>query len=225
MPGMFSPPPPISDPDMHHATCVKHVLWCMPGSLTSGFLWSRWRGKRSRHSRRMRNLQFYVSGKRPIADVIGTVTTTTTNTKPLEQYSSIPCGLELYMVHTFHIGYNNKLGKVLDGNQILLKVSAYTFEIQSVFAEYELEFQNHILSVTVIQNLYISNATVVLQSATFDFRSLFTPVAFQYVRWNGCVVGDKIGTICGNDLPLIAIPRFSSTLGIAREIQSITAAH
>ena len=51
---------------MHHGTCVTHVPWCMPGSLTSGFLWSRWRlgrGKRSRHSRRMRNPQFYVSGK------------------------------------------------------------------------------------------------------------------------------------------------------------------
>ena len=45
---------------------VKHVSWCMPGSLTSGFLWSRWWGKRSRHSRRMRNPQFFVSGKRPI---------------------------------------------------------------------------------------------------------------------------------------------------------------
>ena len=54
----------------HHGlavpTCVTHVPWCMSGSLTSGFLWSRWRGKRSRHSRRMRNLQFYVSGKRPM---------------------------------------------------------------------------------------------------------------------------------------------------------------
>ena len=30
------------------------------------FLWSRWRGKRSRHSRRMHNPQFYVSCKRPI---------------------------------------------------------------------------------------------------------------------------------------------------------------
>ena len=39
---------------------------CMPGSLTSGFLWNQWRGKRSRHSRRMRNPQFYVSGKRPM---------------------------------------------------------------------------------------------------------------------------------------------------------------
>ena len=63
-PGTFSPPPRVSDPDMHHGTCVTHVPWCMPGSLTSGFLWSRWRGKRSQHSRRMRNPQFYVSGKR-----------------------------------------------------------------------------------------------------------------------------------------------------------------
>ena len=66
MPGTFSPPPRASDPDMHHGTCMTHVPWCMSGSLTHGFLWSRWRGNRSRHSRRMRNLQFYVSGKRPI---------------------------------------------------------------------------------------------------------------------------------------------------------------
>ena len=43
MPGTFSPPPRVSDPDMHHGTCVSHVSWCMSGSLTSGFLWSRWR--------------------------------------------------------------------------------------------------------------------------------------------------------------------------------------
>ena len=46
MPGMFSPPPRVSDPGMHRGTCVTHLSWCMPGSLTSGFLWSRWRGKR-----------------------------------------------------------------------------------------------------------------------------------------------------------------------------------
>ena len=40
-------------------------------SLTSGFLWSRWRGKRSRHSRRMHNPQFSVSDKRPIAPARG----------------------------------------------------------------------------------------------------------------------------------------------------------
>ena len=53
--------PPVSDPGMHHGTCVTHVPWCMSGSLNP-----RWRGKRSRHSRRMRNPQFYVSGKRPM---------------------------------------------------------------------------------------------------------------------------------------------------------------
>ena len=36
-------------PDMHHGTCVTRVPWCMPISLTSDFLWSRWRGKRSLH--------------------------------------------------------------------------------------------------------------------------------------------------------------------------------
>ena len=55
MPGTFSPLPRISDPRRHHGTCV-----------TSGFLWSQWRGKRSRHSRCMRNPQFYVSGKKPM---------------------------------------------------------------------------------------------------------------------------------------------------------------
>ena len=48
---------------MHHGACMTHVPWCMLGSLTNGFLWNRWRGKRSR---RMRNPQFYVSGKRHI---------------------------------------------------------------------------------------------------------------------------------------------------------------
>ena len=66
MPGMLSPPPPVSDPDMHHSTCVTHVQWYMTGSLNSGFLWSRWWGKRSRHSRCMRNPHFCVSGKRPM---------------------------------------------------------------------------------------------------------------------------------------------------------------
>ena len=69
MTGTFSPPPRVSDPDMHNGECVTHVPWCMPGSLTSGFLWSRWRGKHSRHSPRMGNTQFYISGKRPMGVV------------------------------------------------------------------------------------------------------------------------------------------------------------
>ena len=65
IPGTFSKSSLVSDADMHHGTCMAHVPWCMPGSLNSGFLWSRWREERSRHSRCMRNQQFYVSGKRP----------------------------------------------------------------------------------------------------------------------------------------------------------------
>ena len=66
MPGTFSLPPRVSDPDMHHGTCVTHVPWSMPGSLTSGFLWSRSQGKRSRHSQHKRNLRFNVTGMRPM---------------------------------------------------------------------------------------------------------------------------------------------------------------
>ena len=58
LPGTFSPRLWVSDPDMHHGTCVTHVPWCMPGSLSSGFPWRRWWGKLSRHSRRMCNPQF-----------------------------------------------------------------------------------------------------------------------------------------------------------------------
>ena len=57
MPRTLSPPPRVSNPD---------VPWCMPGFLISSCLWSRWRGKRSRHSWCMRNPQFYISGKRPM---------------------------------------------------------------------------------------------------------------------------------------------------------------
>ena len=67
MPGPLSPPPRASDPDMHHGTCVTRVPWCMRVSLTSGSFWSRWRGKRSRYSRGMRNPQVCESVKKPIA--------------------------------------------------------------------------------------------------------------------------------------------------------------
>ena len=58
--------PRVSDPDMHHGTCVRHVPLSVPGFLTSGFLWGRWQGKSSRHPRSMPNTQLCVSGKRPI---------------------------------------------------------------------------------------------------------------------------------------------------------------
>ena len=64
--GNVFPLPRVNDPDVHHGTCMAHVPWPMPGWLTGGFLWSWWRGKRSRHSRCMRSAQFYVSSKRPM---------------------------------------------------------------------------------------------------------------------------------------------------------------
>ena len=42
--GTFFPPPRVSHPDLHQGSSVTHVPWCMPGSLTSGFLWSQWWG-------------------------------------------------------------------------------------------------------------------------------------------------------------------------------------
>ena len=70
-PGSFSPPPKVSDPDLHHGTCVTHVPWCMPGSLTSSFLWSRWRGKM--FPTFPAHAQPTVSGKKPIHVFAGCV--------------------------------------------------------------------------------------------------------------------------------------------------------
>ena len=52
----FQKKPLVCDPGMYHGTCVTHVPWCMSGTLNRDG-----REKRSRHSRRMRNSQFYVS--------------------------------------------------------------------------------------------------------------------------------------------------------------------
>ena len=49
--------PLVSDPGMHDARALMHVGIAIP----------RWRGKRSRHSRRMLYPQFNMSGKRPMA--------------------------------------------------------------------------------------------------------------------------------------------------------------
>ena len=66
MPGTFSPPQTSKETacersryasrHVRDARAVMHVV------ITK----KRWRGKRSRHSRYMRNPQFYVSGKRPM---------------------------------------------------------------------------------------------------------------------------------------------------------------
>ena len=55
--------PLVTDSGMHHVngTCVRHVP-----VMYVRIAYPRLRGKRSRHSRHMRNPQVYVSGKRPI---------------------------------------------------------------------------------------------------------------------------------------------------------------
>ena len=52
--------PLVSDPNMHHGTCITHLPWCMSGSLTRG------RGKTFPAFPAHAHPQFYVSGKRPI---------------------------------------------------------------------------------------------------------------------------------------------------------------
>ena len=58
MPGSFSRHRLVSSPGMHHGTCVTHAV--MHVRIAN----PRWQGKRLRHSRRMRNPQYYVYGKR-----------------------------------------------------------------------------------------------------------------------------------------------------------------
>ena len=66
LPGTFSPPPASMENaslwSRHASRHVRHARAVMHAGIS--ILWGR--GKRSRHSRRMRNPQFYVSGKRPI---------------------------------------------------------------------------------------------------------------------------------------------------------------
>ena len=81
--------PLISDLGMHHGTCMTHVPWCISGSLPPV------RGKRSRHSRRMRTPQFCVSGKRPI--LTGNVLTTCFDLVPVDSpipYRDMPRALD-----------------------------------------------------------------------------------------------------------------------------------
>ena len=54
--------PQVSDPSMHHGTCVKHVPWCMSGSLTTPVTGENIPCIPSACATQ----QFYVSGKRPM---------------------------------------------------------------------------------------------------------------------------------------------------------------
>ena len=57
--------PLISDSGTHHRSCGAHLRHAR-AVIHIGIAYSRWRGQRYRHSRRMRNPQFYKSGKMPM---------------------------------------------------------------------------------------------------------------------------------------------------------------
>ena len=84
-------PATTGGPDMHHGTCVTHVQWCTPGSLSQVSFWSRSRGKRYRHSRCMRNPQFYVSGKRPMTGKLYLLGTFSGRNLHVMDWSDVPC--------------------------------------------------------------------------------------------------------------------------------------
>ena len=67
MPGTFSPPltskETVSKRSRHASRYVRYARAVMHVRIAN----PRWRGKRSRHFRRMRNPQCYVSGKRPMS--------------------------------------------------------------------------------------------------------------------------------------------------------------
>ena len=117
MPGMFFPPHRVSNSKIHRGTCVTHVPWCMPRSLTSGFLWIRWRGKRSWHSRRMRNPQFCVPGKRPMSEP--RVTNSESDSDKVHSTKQIQVAYQVYItfmnmqiiIHLWHINKYRHVGR------------------------------------------------------------------------------------------------------------------
>ena len=83
----------------------RHRTCATPGSLTSGFLWSRCRGKRSRHSQSMHNPQICVSGKKPMVSLqcIHGTTSSLTVALVISQYSSSSTeAIKLYFNHYLH---------------------------------------------------------------------------------------------------------------------------
>ena len=67
MPGTFSPPPTSKETDSWRLRYASRHVRDARAVMHVGVANPRVRGKRSRHSRPMRNPQFYVSGKRPMA--------------------------------------------------------------------------------------------------------------------------------------------------------------
>ena len=125
MPGTFSPPPRISDSDMHHGTCEV----------------GRW-GKRSRHSRRMRNPQFYVSGKRPMNGIADQLECQDNNIRHLDDPSPrlilVPC----WKINTAHV---RELLVNLPGFKILKsgQTDWHLTDFDLLMKEFEFGFKSH----------------------------------------------------------------------------------
>ena len=64
MPGTFSPPPTSKETSNYRSRHASRHVSDARAVMHIGIVNPRWRGKRSRHSRRMRNSRFFVSGKR-----------------------------------------------------------------------------------------------------------------------------------------------------------------
>ena len=66
MPGTISPPPTSKETASQRSRHAPRHVRDARAVMHFGIANPRWRGKHSRHSRRMRNSQFCVPGKRPI---------------------------------------------------------------------------------------------------------------------------------------------------------------
>ena len=98
MPGTFSTPPTnkplaVSDPGMHHGTCVTHVPWCMSGSLARGD------GENFPGACATRNFTYLVRGPwRRVTDicVIRVIWNTNTYRDKVPWYTKMCCGIKNY---------------------------------------------------------------------------------------------------------------------------------
>ena len=110
--------PRVSDPGMHHNTCLTACAVQHAGIVNS---W--WRGKRSRHDRRIRNPQFYVSGKRPMTSI----PTASCCIWYMDIYRKLPRNVAISMCVTFQ--YNAIRCSLQHVYDTSWKVTGYRFEI------------------------------------------------------------------------------------------------
>ena len=102
MPGTFSPPPTSKELASYRSRHASRHVRGARAVMHVGIDNPRWRGKRSRHSRRMRNPKFCVSGKRPMGHALTTPLTTSSSLVISNNHTSISC-----ISHHITHGWNN----------------------------------------------------------------------------------------------------------------------